>query len=150
MDLDIDFDFDFLDSTEFAQYLTLTSLVYFLTMFGWVGLLCSQKGFGSAASSIFGIVSGFAFVFLMNGMMAILYKLEENNITATGDSIGKTGHVYLKIPKERSGCGIINVSINNSTREFQAMTDSQSDIATGSSVVVAKIINETTVLVTRN
>ena len=59
---------------------------------------------------------------------------------------GCQGKVYLSIPGERKGAGKVQVTINNSVREYDALTDGDT-LPTGTDIKVVEAINESTVLV---
>ena len=64
-------------------------------------------------------------------------KITRRQHLSNGKTIGKTAEVYLKIPAHKSGTGKIQVSINGSFHELNAVTEGE-EILSGESV---KIIN---------
>jgi len=61
-------------------------------------------------------------------------------------AVGCTGTVYLTIPGERAGEGKVQITINNSVREYAALTDSDT-LKTGTPIKVVEVINPGTMLV---
>ena len=58
------------------------------------------------------------------------------------NAIDKTGEVYLRIPEERKGIGKVQVTIQGSLRELDALTDDETEIPTGSLIQVLEIMLE--------
>ena len=73
-------------------------------------------------------------------------KLEHNGAFNIEDCVGKTVDVYLRIPAQREGKGKVQVSINGSVQEFDAMTDGEA-FSSGRKVTVVSVIDGSTVLV---
>ena len=55
--------------------------------------------------------------------------------------------LYLTIPGERKGSGKVQININNSVREYDALTDSEDDLKTGTSITVTEVLDASTLLV---
>jgi hypothetical protein len=64
------------------------------------------------------------------------------------NAINLTGTTYLFIPANRGGMGKVHIKVQGSLRELQAVTDDDTDIATGSLIRVKNIINDNILLVT--
>ncbi|NJM15463.1 MAG: hypothetical protein HC896_08890 [Bacteroidales bacterium] len=85
-------------------------------------------------------------------MAAVVYylgKLDEDGTLNMKNAIGKIGTVYLKIPRERSGMGQVQVNIQG-FRTLDAITDEPEDLATGKVIEIVDIINNETLLVKTN
>ncbi len=80
---------------------------------------------------------GLIFVAIFFIIIKQFLKLQEDNTFQMEKTIGKTAEVYLKIPAHKSGTGKIQVSINGSFHELNAVTEGE-EILSGASV---KIIN---------
>ena len=52
-------------------------------------------------------------------------KLSEDNTFKLDNTVGKVGSVYLSIPEERSGSGKVQVSVNGTTHELDAITSGE-------------------------
>ena len=72
---------------------------------------------------------------------------QSGNINVFESAVGCNGKVYLTIPGERKGTGKVQININNSVREYDALTDSEDDLKTGTSIKVTEVIDATTLLV---
>ena len=56
--------------------------------------------------------------------------------------MGKTAQVYLHIPANKSGSGKVQLSVNGSFHELEAMTEEAEKINSGENVKVEKIENQ--------
>ena len=54
------------------------------------------------------------------------------------NAVGKTGEVYLTIPPSLSGTGKINVDLQGTLTELDAMTENDTPIKTGAKVKVVR------------
>ncbi len=65
------------------------------------------------------------------------------------NAIGQTGEVYLRIPPNREGHGKLQVEIQGTLREMDAITDDEKELPTGSIAQVLEIVNNQILLVTQ-
>ena len=65
------------------------------------------------------------------------------------DCVGKVCNVYLRIPAARGGKGKVQMSINGTIIEWDAITDDKDIISTGSQVKVIEVTGGSTLLVER-
>ena len=68
-------------------------------------------------------------------------KLSENNSFKIEDTLDKTAEVYLTIPESKSGKGKVLISVKGTFHELDAMTLSNEQIASNSSVKVVAVEN---------
>ena len=91
-------------------------------------------------------LAGAAFVMMFFYIVKQTRKLEHNGVFNIEACMDKTVDVYLRIPAGRSGRGKVQISINGSVHEVDAMTDGEM-IASGQKAIVKGIIDGSTVLV---
>ena len=138
--LDADFDGDFDGADAPFQLFSLRNLTNFLIGFSWTGVLLYDN-FDSKAVLIFvALLVGIAFVTLFFFMMKQILKLGEDNTFRIESTIGKTANVYLTIPENKSGKGKVQVSVNGTTHELDAITENES-IASGNVVRIKTVEN---------
>ena len=65
----------------------------------------------------------------------------EDNSFKFENTINQTATVYLTIPEAKSGVGKVQVSVNGSYHELQAMTEASEKINTGSVVKIKNVEN---------
>lgn len=125
---------------------SIKNLINFLVGFGWAGVCFN----GIIENHVFLTLVAFAVGALFVAMFFVIYsqtrKLEANGAFKISDTKGKSADVYLRIPAKCAGSGQIQVSINGSVHEIDALTDGD-EIATGAKVKVIDVVDDTTVKV---
>lgn len=121
------------------KILTIRNIFIFLSMSGW-GMLSFYDLTGIIwLSIILGIIIGVAIVFLFSFAMKKAMLLQNEGNIDINNTVGKIGSVYLTIPGKKAGLGKVNVLVQERLQEFNAMTDDESDIKTGSEVTVVAV-----------
>jgi membrane protein implicated in regulation of membrane protease activity len=150
-DIDIDSDIDF--ETDHGgigyQFLTFKNVLGFFTMFGWIGLACLDFGFGIFISVVVAFIAGLIMMALMAFLFYQMSKLQQSGSMRIESAIDQTGEVYLTIPKNRDGVGKINITLNGTLREMDAVTDDPEPLKNGSIVQVLDIVSGNLLLVTK-
>lgn len=114
--------------------LSLRSLMAFMTAYGASGLITSSYGWSTLASSLFGIIPGFAMAFAAYQVMRMLYAQQASSVLEIGELNGRMGVVDVAIPA--AGVGKVTVSTHNGSSSFIARSEGGIAIATGEKVVV--------------
>jgi membrane protein implicated in regulation of membrane protease activity len=130
------------------QLFSFRNLINFLLGFSWAGISLSGNVESEALIVILSTIGG---LLLVTAVMLIFYymsKLGENGNIHSEDAIGKTAVVYIPISEKRSRAGKIQITINGSICEFDALTDGDS-LNTGEPVVVKSVINGNLLLVSK-
>ncbi|MCK5206799.1 MAG: hypothetical protein KAQ79_02225, partial [Cyclobacteriaceae bacterium] len=154
-DLESDFDGD-LDSSDGEmeggvgwQFITYKNVLGFFTLFGWTGLGFLQMGLGLLIAVFFSFVSGLIMMAIMATLFYYISKLYQSGTMVIENAIGQTGEVYLRIPPNREGHGKLQVEIQGTLREMDAITDDEKELPTGSIAQVLEIVNNQILLVTQ-
>ncbi|MCH5173920.1 MAG: NfeD family protein [Bacteroidales bacterium] len=127
--------------------LTFRNLVNFLLGFGWSAILLKDSIKSPALLMIVSIAIGVVLVALVMMLFKWLAGMQQaGNINVFAVAPGCEGKVYLAIPGERAGSGKVQISINNSVREYEAVTDGPG-LPTGSSIRVVEALGTDTLLV---
>lgn len=87
-----------------------------------------------------GAISGLAGILILGMLLKLLLNQQEEGNYSFWDAEGKTGKVYVSIPK--GGFGKITVEVNGTYRELPAKSDSDKAIASGKKVIVLKAEND--------
>ena len=129
------------------QFFTFRNLVNFFLGFSWAGITF----FYAVESKVWlTFISVFIGLLLVAIVMSLLYALSRTTQSGNIDinnAIGRSATVYFPIPAFGKGMGKIQLSIQQAVREYDAVSETENDIPTGSIVQVKKIINEHTLLV---
>lgn len=145
-DLDGDIDPMGLDS---LRIFTVRGIIAFLVVFGWTGYMLDGAGLSLwtvlPIAAIAGIVMMYVLALLMRGVM----KLRGDGNLDNRNAIGTSGKVYLTVPAGRSGEGKVNVLLQGSYVEREAVTDESEPIPTGTEIVVVGLSGQTALVVKR-
>ena len=139
MDFEVgDFDGDTMDTGGAVSLFSIRSLVNFFVGFGWAGVSfyndISSKAVLYFIAICVGLLFSYATVFLIKKMK----KLEHNGAYKIANCVGKTCDVYLRIPAAGEGKGKVQISLNGSIHEFDAVSTGEA-IATGKRVKVIAV-----------
>lgn len=146
IDIDVDGSGGFEGHSD-MNLLTFRNLVNFCMGFGWTSVLLRPGITSTTILFVIATIVGVALVAAVMYMFKWLSTMQQSgNIDLYKSAKGCQGKVYLTIPGERSGEGKVQISINNSVREYQAITDGP-EIKTGTSITVLEAVDSRTVLV---
>ncbi len=109
-DGDWDFDTDF-DHDGGGHILSVRSVTAFFFGFGWTGVLCLQSGFGIGLTILLAIAAGTVMLFIIVGLMRLIYGLRQDGTVDYRNAIGQVGTVYLPIPAGGQRPGKIEVMV---------------------------------------
>ncbi len=127
--------------------LTFRNFVNFIIGFGWSAILLKDAIPSTTLLLIIAIAVGVALVFLVMTLFRWLGSMQQSgNINVFKSAVGCEGKVYLAIPGQRSGTGKVQITINESVREYDAVTDGPT-LPTGAAIRVVEAIGSETVLV---
>ncbi|WP_228414535.1 NfeD family protein [Chryseobacterium sp. SNU WT5] len=137
-DLDADFDGDFHDVEAPFELFSFRNLINFLLGFGWTGVAF----YGKVNESILVIMSfvvGVIFVGIFFFIIKQILKLQEDNTFNIKTTLGKNAVVYMTIPGHKMGSGKVQISVNGSVHELEAVTEQEKKIYAGNNVKVVKV-----------
>lgn len=127
--------------------LTFRNLVNFFLCFGWSAILLRESISSTPLLMVVSILIGVALVFAVMMLFKWLSGMQQaGNIDVFKAAPGCEGKVYLRIPGERGGTGKVQITINNSVREYEALTDGDA-LPTGASIKVVDVLSADTLLV---
>ena len=152
VEMDMDTDFDMPDGgfegDPSMNLYTFRNLVNFLLGMSWTAILLQEQIASKALLMIIAFAVGALLVFAVMMLFKGLSKMQQSgNIDVYKSAAGCNGKVYLTVPAERKGTGKVQISINESIREYDALTDSEDDLKTGTSIRVVEVLDTTTLLV---
>ncbi|MBP7652759.1 hypothetical protein KA977_05010 [Candidatus Dependentiae bacterium] len=147
-DLNTDSGHDFSDAGDHSYPIfTFRNFVIFFTVLGWSGITCVKLGLpiwaGLAISSILSIIV----LGIVISIFVMMNKLAESGNFKIKNCVGLDGQVYLEIPASRNGTGKIQINVQGSFREIEAVTDEKELIKTGTLVSVYQIAGNNIVVV---
>ncbi len=152
VEMDMDTDFDMPDGgfegDPSMNLYTFRNLVNFLLGMSWTAILLQEQIASKALLMIIAFAVGALLVFAVMMLFKGLSKIQQSgNIDVYRSAVGCSGRVYLTVPAERKGAGKVQININNAVREYDALTDSEDDLKTGTSIKVTEVLDTNTLLV---
>ena len=148
VDMDADgTDFDADDGGVGFQFFTFKNMVAFFTIFGWTGLICLDAGFSNVLSLVVATIAGLVMMALTSLLFLWMSKLAESGTLRITNAIGEIGEVYLPIAAKREGVGKVQIKVQGSLRELEAITDSDYSLKTGTIIKVLEVISSELLLV---
>ncbi|MBO6515662.1 MAG: NfeD family protein [Bacteroidia bacterium] len=138
---EVDGDFEVDDGGIEFQFITVKNLVAFLTMFGWIGIAGIDMGWGHTKTIVIALIAGLVMMFIVSGLFYFMAKMTGSGTLVMNNAIGNLGEVYLTIPENKSGMGKVQLKVQGTLRELDAMSDGD-QIPTGKIVKVVDVIND--------
>lgn len=136
---DIDFaDGDTMDTGGAVSLFSIRSLINFFVGVGWAGVTFVPVIESVWVVWLLSVCVGLAFAYFYIWLRRKLKGLERNGALRYADCVGLVGDVYLHIPASRGGRGKVQLSVNGSVHELDAMTDGE-EIKTGAQVKVVGV-----------
>lgn len=129
------------------RLLSLRTIIAFLTIFGWVGLITLKQGLPTVWSLVISFASGFAAMFLVALAVAWMMRFQTDGTRDIRNALGKSGTVYLRVPANREGNGKVNLMLQDAFVELDAVTDEENAIPSGREVVVIGLSGQSTLVV---
>lgn len=129
------------------QFFTFKGVMAFFTMFGWSGLACIKAEMSSVATIIISIICGLAVMFLMSYLFYWIHKLAQSGTLKIKNAIGTICEVYIPIGASRSTIGKVQIKVQGSLRELDAITDNLEGLKTNTIVKVKDIVSAELLLV---
>lgn len=119
------------------RLLSLRCIIVFFCFGAWMTFI--MDGFMQwYFALLLGGVVGFAAAVGMALILGEMMKLQSDGTIKFKNCVGKSGEVYLTIPAARGGNGKVNVCVQETYAEFEAVTDDDEPINTGETVKVVK------------
>jgi len=148
MDTDIDVADGGFEGDPSMNLYTFRNLVNFLLGMSWTAIILNDQIASKALLMLIAFAVGALLLAAVMYMFKWLSKMQQSgNINIFQSAAGCNGKVYLTIPAERKGTGKVQISINESIREYDALTDSETELKTGTAIKVVEVIDSSTLLV---
>ena len=127
---------------------TFRNFVNFCLGFGWSAILLQDSIPSTALLILVSALIGVALVAAVMYLFKWLSSMQQSgNINVQKQAAGCEGKVYLPIPAARGGAGKVQITIAGSVREYDALTESEEALKTGTPIRVVDALDANTVLV---
>ncbi|MCR4844442.1 MAG: hypothetical protein K5843_05575, partial [Bacteroidales bacterium] len=116
--------------------------------FGWSAILLQESISSVPVLILVSVVIGIALVAAVMYLFKLLASMQQSgNINLQKSAAGCEGKVYLTIPAARSGMGKVQITISGAVREYDAVTEADEALKTGTPIRVVDTLDANTVLV---
>lgn len=130
--------------------LTFRNFVNFFLGFGWSAILLHNQVTAVPVLMVISVLVGLGLVFAVMMLFKWLSGMQQSGTIDVFQSAANCqGTVYLTIPANRTGEGKVQITINNSVREYAAVTDGPA-LKTGTSIRVVEAVGPSLLLVEEN
>jgi len=131
------------------QFFTFRNFVNFFLGFSWTGISLYEAVENKLWLTLLGVFIGLVLVTIVMALLYGLSKTIQSGNIDIKDAVGRNANVYFTIPAAGKGTGKIQMSIQQAVREYDAITELNEPINTGSIVRVKGVIDGHTLLVER-
>ena len=138
---------DSMEDGALSGVFSFRNLINFLLGYGWAGVLLKDTVENGWLLQIIAIAVGLLFVLAFVFMFRQVMKLSHDGSFKMQEAVGLKADVYLRIPAARSGRGKVQVSVKGSIHEIDAVTDNDTEIATGGQVEIVEALGDDLLLV---
>ncbi|MCL8007853.1 hypothetical protein M8845_10490 [Gelidibacter japonicus] len=121
------------------QFISLKNLIGFFTIFGWSGIACIGEGLSKPITVLISVIAGLVMMTIMAAMFHYMKKLTDSGTLDYKNAIGAIGEVYLTIGENRSKMGKVSVRVQGTLRELEALTDSFTELKSGTIIKVVDV-----------
>ena len=118
---------------------SVRGILSMLTIMGWVGFALLATDLPEWVSVLIALVSGVLTLIGMAYLMRAVMRLQSSGNINIENCIGKVAQVYIPIPPLSTGTGKVNITVQESYREFSAITTAQDTLKTGAFVRVVAV-----------
>lgn len=127
---------------------TFRNLINFILGFGWTMILMQDQVKSTGLLIFIAILVGVGLVALVMYMFKWLSSMQQSGtINLAKSAAGCHGKVYLAVPAQRAGTGKVQITINSSVRDYDAVTDNDQPLTTGQAIKVIDVVDGNTLLV---
>lgn len=121
------------------QFFTFKNMVAFFAIFGWSGIASLDAGNSKTITIIISIICGLIMMTIMAAMFYYISKLTDSGTLKMKNALNAIGEVYLTVGASRSKIGKVQIKVQNSLRELEALTDHDTDLKQGTVIKVVEI-----------
>ncbi len=136
-----------LDGDAGLRLFTVRGLVAFFAVGGWSGIAALELGADPFVSIVAAILMGFGALILVALFFKWALSLQYNGTLNMNNAVGRTGEVYLTVPAKNGGRGKVNIVIQESFTEIDAITYCERALRYGERVRVTAMADDNTVVV---
>ena len=121
------------------QFFTFKNVVAFFAIFGWSGIASIDAGNSKTTTIMISIICGLLMMVIMAAMFYYISKLTSSGTLKMNNALNSIGEVYLTVGAKRSKIGKVQVKVQGSLRELDALTDHDTNLTQGNVIKVIEV-----------
>ena len=138
---------DISDTGGSFELLSVQGITAFFMMFGLVGLACMRSGAHQLLAAGAAFAAGIFSMWTIAKIFQIFSRLQSSGTMEIENAIGKEGTVYLTVPA--GGAGKVRVEVQGRLKVFEATSESDEELATGTPIAVTRVASGNILVVKR-
>ena len=138
-DADVDIDDGIEVPDDGLAIFSVRGVTSMLCITGWVAVALLETSLPQGVSIAIAIACGVATLIGMAYLMRAVMRLQSSGNINIENCIGKVAQVYIPIPPLSTGSGKVNLTVQESYREFNAITTAADTLKTGAFVRVVAV-----------
>ena len=132
---------------DFLRVLSLRTVTAGLAFFGLSGMAGTKSDIAAGTVFAIAVLCGLVALFAVFLLYRLISSLRSNGAVTLETLPGSKGNVYVKIPPKRSGSGKVIVNHQERTMEYEAFSDSEKELKTGTPIIVRESLGPNQVLI---
>lgn len=129
------------------QFFTFKNTVAFFTIFGWTGTICVDHELSSTLSIAIATGAGLLMMVLTSLLFFWVSSMSHSGTLKIKNAVGVVGEVYLPIGAKQSSIGKIQIKVQGSLRELDAITNADETLSTNTIIKVTEVVSDELLLV---
>lgn len=121
------------------HFFTVQGVVAFLCIFGWSSIIILHGSGKGSLAIVVGMVFGIAAMFVVAKILQLSTHMTQSGTLNLHNALGEVGRVYLTVPPKGAGTGKVNITVQGSFLECDALNSTDEFIKTGEAVRVIDI-----------
>jgi len=121
------------------HFFTLKNMVAFFTIFGWSGIASIDAGNSKSITILISVACGLLMMSIMAALFYYISKLTSSGTLKMENAMHAIGEIYLTVGANRSKIGKVQIRVQGTLRELEALTDHDTDLTQGNVIKVIEV-----------
>ncbi|MDO4587926.1 MAG: hypothetical protein Q4C95_11615 [Planctomycetia bacterium] len=134
-------------ATDLLKILSVRTITAAMAFFGLVGLAGQSAEMSNTLTLIISLIAGLFALILVYFLYRFIRSFNYDGSVKDTTLLNCAGTVYIRIPANEKGVGKVMVNQQDRTMEYEAVTQCDQEIKSGTPIVVVKILSSNQVVV---
>ncbi len=134
-------DYNFSDSDPTFHFFSVRNFIAFFTIFGWAGIAGINEGLSHIWTILLAFALGIIAMLIISLLFYYISKLTASGNLDIRNALAKIGTVYLPIKAKSENIGKVQITVQDSLKEHDAITKKDEYLPTGTVVKVTGIVS---------